>query len=30
MGRAAANLSENEARWTRYLDVMASIPQAAG
>jgi hypothetical protein len=28
-GRAAASLSENEARWTRYLDVMASIPQTA-
>lgn len=28
-GRAAANLSENETRWTRYLDVMASIPQTA-
>jgi hypothetical protein len=28
-GRAAVNLSENETRWTRFLDVVASIPEAA-
>jgi hypothetical protein len=27
--RSAINLSENETRWTRYLDEIASIPEAA-
>jgi hypothetical protein len=29
IGRSASDLSENDGRWTRYLDFMASIPAAA-